>query len=77
MPQILVTTNSHDDTRTDVLLQERINLPDLESDHFSGQLLERLGWALLDADDVEHRDVDHRGEHPRSDAPPRGLVPAG
>jgi len=72
MPQILVTTNSSDDTRDAVLLKERINLPDLESDHFSAQLLERLGWALLDADDVEHR-----GEHPRPNASPRGLVPAG
>jgi hypothetical protein len=36
-----------------VLLQERIGLVDLESDHYSAQLIERLGWALVDADDLE------------------------
>ncbi len=76
MPQILVitetVTESRDDDREAVLLRERINLPDLESDHFSAQLLERLGWALIDADDVEHR-----AEHPRPTPPPRGFVPAG
>jgi hypothetical protein len=73
MPQILVTTDTtSDDAREAVLLKERISLPDLESDHFSERLLERLGWALVDADDVEHS-----AEHPRPEAPPQGYVPAG
>jgi hypothetical protein len=55
MPQILVTTDTRTNAREDVLLKERISLPDLESDHFSERLLERLGWALLDADEAEHR----------------------
>ena len=53
MPEILVTTNSRDDAESVVLLQERIGLVDLESDHYSAQLIERLGWALVDADDLE------------------------
>jgi hypothetical protein len=32
-----------------------ISSSDLESDHFSGQLVERVGWAVLDADQLEHR----------------------
>ena len=55
MPQILVTTDTRDTAREAVVLKERICLPDLESDHFSEQLLERLGWALLDANEFEHR----------------------
>jgi hypothetical protein len=37
------------------VLQERVVSSDLESDHFSAQLVERVGWALVDADEVEHR----------------------
>lgn len=53
MPEILVTTNSRDDGESVVLFKERIGLVDLESDHYSAQLIERLGWALVDADDLE------------------------
>jgi hypothetical protein len=28
-------------------------LSDFESDHFAAQLVERLGWAVSDADEVE------------------------
>jgi hypothetical protein len=38
-----------------VVLQERVVPSDLESDHFSAQLVERVGWALVDADEIEHR----------------------
>lgn len=54
MPQILVTTDAPNETEKAVLLDERVNLADLESDHFSAQLIERVGWALLDADELEH-----------------------
>jgi hypothetical protein len=64
MPQILVVSNPPDGRNGVVLLQERIGLPDLESDHFSAQLIERLGWALVDADDLEHS-----GRHARPSAP--------
>jgi hypothetical protein len=39
-----------------VVYRERIATTDLESDHFSGQLVERVGWAVLDADAIERRD---------------------
>jgi hypothetical protein len=55
MPQILVVTDLRDDTSSTVVYKERINLSDLESDHFSGQLVERVGWAVLDADALEHK----------------------
>jgi len=50
MPQILVEADRRDDSDNRVVYRERINLSDLESDHFSGQLVERVGWAVLDAD---------------------------
>jgi len=53
MPQILVTADRPDEDGAAVLLRERISTLDLESDHFSARLLERLGWALVDADEVE------------------------
>jgi hypothetical protein len=54
VPQILVVTDNRDETAGDVVYRERVALTDLESAHFSGQLVERVGWAVLDADRMEH-----------------------
>ena len=62
MPQILVVADTPQDTPSTVVYRERINTTDLESDHFSGQLVERVGWAVLDADQLEHND-DHPAAH--------------
>jgi hypothetical protein len=55
VPQILVVTDSRDEAAGDVVYRERVAASDLESDHFSGQLVERLGWAVDDAGHSEHR----------------------
>ncbi len=55
MPQILVVTDTQKDTADSVVYRERIVPSDLESDHFSGQLVERVGWAVLDAEEIEHK----------------------
>jgi hypothetical protein len=61
MPQILVTTDAPIRPETDakleseVVYRERVALSDLESDHFSAQLVERVGWAVLDADERENQ----------------------
>jgi hypothetical protein len=54
MPEIIVTAGARQDEQP-VLLRERITPRDLESDHFAAQLVERLGWAVLDADEIEDR----------------------
>jgi hypothetical protein len=36
-----------------VTFRERVNVADFESEHFAAQLVERLGWAVEDADVVE------------------------
>jgi hypothetical protein len=56
MAQILVLTSPQpSDAASTVVYRERINPSDLESDHFSGQLVERVGWAVVDADELERR----------------------
>lgn len=56
MPQILIVTDTPEEAASTVVYRERIATTDLESDHFSGQLVERVGWAVLDADEIEHKD---------------------
>lgn len=53
MPQILVVTDSADASAGTVVYRERISIADLRSDHFSGQLVERVGWAVDDASNLE------------------------
>lgn len=51
MPRIVVTTEATaENPDRAVLLDERIVTTDLASGHFAAQLIERIGWALLDAD---------------------------
>ncbi len=59
MPQIIVTADKSDE-RSDgaVVLRERVNVTDFESDHFAAQLVERLGWAVGDASEVEQDHTD-------------------
>jgi hypothetical protein len=58
MPQIIVTADRRDDTDdAAVMLRERVNVADFESDHFAAQLVERLGWAVSDASDIEQEKV--------------------
>jgi hypothetical protein len=57
MPQILVEADRRDENDNTVVYRERINLSDLESEHFSGQLVERVGWAVLDADELERTEA--------------------
>jgi hypothetical protein len=52
MPQIIVRAAPGDRPGA-VTLQERVTGSDLNSDQFTSQLVERMGWALLDAEDIE------------------------
>jgi hypothetical protein len=54
MPQIIVTADRPaNPSEAPVLLRERVNVSDFESDHFAAQLVERLGWAVSDAAEVD------------------------
>ena len=56
MPQIIVTADSRTDgDERAVMFTERVNVSDFESPHFQSQLVERLGWAVGDAQVIEQR----------------------
>ena len=65
MPQILVVTDSADASAGTVVYRERISIADLRSDHFSGQLVERVSWAVDDASNLEREDrhIHHINAH--------------
>lgn len=63
MPQIIVTADgTHDREQDAVMLRERINVADFESDRFAANLVERLGWAVIDAAEVEAVPPAERGQ---------------
>ena len=50
MARIVITTDGDDGFEPVVLMEEWV-LPDhFESEHFSAQFVERIGWAVADAD---------------------------
>jgi hypothetical protein len=60
MPRIIVTTDSSDRQRpsvlpdtASVLMDERVESVHLCDDHAAGQLIERLAWAVTDAEDLQ------------------------
>jgi hypothetical protein len=54
VPQIIVTADSAAAFGEGaVTLRERVSVADFESEHFATQLVERLGWAVADADEAE------------------------
>ena len=57
MPQIIVTADHAKERGPEgVMLRERVNVSDFESERFAANLIERLGWAVVDAADVEVSD---------------------
>lgn len=54
MPQIIVAADRGAGFgRGAVTFRERVNVADFQSEHFAAQLVERLGWAVEDADIAE------------------------
>ena len=50
------------------MFTERVSVSDFERDHFPAQLVERLGWAVGDADAVEQ---DAEAPRPRARRAPQ------
>jgi hypothetical protein len=55
MPTIIIQTDSHNGHPAAVTLTERVIPADAHSEHYLAQLVERVGWALLDAEELEER----------------------
>ena len=76
MPQIIVTARDRGDLQGTVMLRERINTSDFESDRFIANLLERIGWAVSDAAEAEERDPDPEPQEAKDPETERELVKA-
>jgi len=53
MARIIVTTDPTEQPDAPVLLEERVYSAHLTDDHSAAQLIERLGWAINDAEDAQ------------------------
>ena len=54
MARIIVTTDSTNEHPAPVLLDESVYSVHLDNDHTAAQLIERLGWAINDAESTQH-----------------------
>jgi hypothetical protein len=59
MPKIIVISESRGSEGT-VTLEERVVAAHLEDEHSAAQLVERVGWAILDAEDAERASLRSR-----------------
>jgi hypothetical protein len=53
MARIIVTTDPTERSDAPVLLDERVCSAHLTDDHAATQLIERLGWAITDAENAQ------------------------
>jgi hypothetical protein len=53
MARIIVTSDPTDRRDAPILLEERIYPVHVASDHAAAQLIERLGWAINDAENTD------------------------
>jgi hypothetical protein len=53
MARIIVTTERNGSLPPPALLDERVCSDHLSDDHSAAQLIERLGWAISDAEEAE------------------------
>jgi hypothetical protein len=55
MPRVIVTTDDNEQrTAEPVVFSEYVDSVHLDSDHSAMQFVERLGWAISDAEKIEH-----------------------
>jgi hypothetical protein len=53
MARIIVTTDPRADQDAPILLDESVYSLHLDNEHNAAQLIERLGWAISDAENTE------------------------
>lgn len=53
MPRLIVTAETGDDRDGAVVHDERVLVTNLDNEHSSAQLIERVSWALEDAERLE------------------------
>jgi hypothetical protein len=71
MARIIVTTERVSRSQSPALLDERVCSAHLSDNHSAAQLIERLGWAISDAEEAEARLSDRAAV----EAAERGVAP--
>lgn len=61
MPRIIVMSEPNAEPESAITLDERVTPANLRSGHDSARLIERVGWAVHDADDMEREDGEAGG----------------
>jgi len=56
MARIIVTTDPAPNRAAPVLMDESVYSIHLDNGHTAAQLIERLGWAISDAEDTQRRE---------------------
>jgi hypothetical protein len=56
MFEIIVKADPDEGGDGAVVLRERVTPRNLESEHYAGQLIERIEWAVVDASEVGSRE---------------------
>ena len=59
MARIIVTTDPRTDHAAPVLLDESVYSMHLDNEHNSAQLIERVGWAISDAENTQRTQEEH------------------
>jgi hypothetical protein len=57
MARIIVTTDLTKDHAAPILLDESVYSLHLDNEHNAAQLIERLGWAISDAERVQQAEL--------------------
>jgi hypothetical protein len=70
MPRIIIQANPPGAERAEITLSEHVVAANLDTPHYSAQLLERLTWATADAEALESLT---RACEPRDDTIPSPL----
>lgn len=67
MARIIVTTDPTEQSEPPVLLDERVYPVHLDDGHAAAQLIERLAWAVTDAENTERAESSKQAEHALSE----------
>ncbi len=78
MTRIIVMAGQSKRRNAPVLMDERVCSAHLSDNHSAAQLIERLGWAITDAEEAERaQSASARPEAPAGRRSTRGRVKAG
>jgi hypothetical protein len=73
MPKIIVQANPSDSDAGRVTLSERVVATHLQHNHYATQLIERLAWAAIDAEQLE-TPTDREPADQQPGLPPRRVT---